>query len=208
MTETQWLLCIEPLRMLDFLRMQRNILQTKAGRRKVRLCLCAGCRRIAPQLPDVSEHAVTVCERYADGLAKKDDLKHARARCCQLYSGELDNPESQGSLAWAFTHPSLPQAIEGLGQWWARKRAPAIEGEALANTFREIIGNPFEVESAPVHYPIAVIQLARALYNRADCAFALHDALIEAGHSGLAEHFRENAHPKGCWAIDLILARQ
>jgi hypothetical protein len=207
MTETQWLLCIEPVRMLGFLRMQRSILQTKSGRRKVRLCLCAGCRRIAPQLPEVSEQALATCERYADGLAKRDDVKYARARCCQLYSGEVDNLESLGSFAYAVTHPSLPRAIEGLGQWWARKRAPAFEGGILAKTFREIIGNPYQAESSTVHYSISVIQLAKALYNRADCAFALHDALLEAGHNEVAEHFRESAHPKGCWALDLILGK-
>jgi hypothetical protein len=35
-------------------------------------------------------------------------------------------------------------------------------------------------------------------YDGQDCAFALHDALLEAGHAELAEHFREGkSHPKG-----------
>jgi hypothetical protein len=35
----------------------------------------------------------------------------------------------------------------------------------------------------------------------------LHDALLEAGHAELAEAFREPMHPKGCWALDLILGK-
>jgi hypothetical protein len=52
------------------------------------------------------------------------------------------------------------------------------------------------------------VQLAESLYAGQDCAFALHDALLEAGHAELAEHFRqEKSHPKGCWAIDVILEK-
>jgi hypothetical protein len=36
----------------------------------------------------------------------------------------------------------------------------------------------------------------------------LHDALLEAGHPELAEHFQqEQWHPKGCFALDLILGK-
>jgi len=36
----------------------------------------------------------------------------------------------------------------------------------------------------------------------------LVDALEEAGHQELAQHFRkEEWHPKGCWAIDAILGK-
>jgi hypothetical protein len=52
-----------------------------------------------------------------------------------------------------------------------------------------------------------VVRLAEALYAGADCGFALHDALLEIGYTDLAEHFREPCHPKGCWAVDLILGR-
>src|SRR5262249_9476656 len=57
-------------------------------------------------------------------------------------------------------------------------------------------------------FPITVGQLAEALYSGDDCAFALHDALLETGHTELAEHFAESEHPKGCWALDLILGKQ
>jgi len=51
-------------------------------------------------------------------------------------------------------------------------------------------------------------QLAEPLYAAQDCCFALHDALLEAGHAELAEHFRqEQWHPKGCWVMDVILGK-
>jgi hypothetical protein len=53
------------------------------------------------------------------------------------------------------------------------------------------------------------VQLAESLDNGQDCAFALHDALLEAGHAELAEHFKQETwHPKGCWCVDLILGKK
>jgi len=46
------------------------------------------------------------------------------------------------------------------------------------------------------------------VYEGADAAFALHDALLEAGHPELAEHFRaKHSHPKGCWVVDVVRGR-
>jgi hypothetical protein len=46
------------------------------------------------------------------------------------------------------------------------------------------------------------------MYSGEDCSFALRDALLEAGHPELAEHFtKEQWHPKGCWVVDTILAK-
>jgi hypothetical protein len=57
-------------------------------------------------------------------------------------------------------------------------------------------------------WPSTVVQLAESVYAGQDCAFALHDALVEAGHAELAEHFREEkSHPKGCWVVDLVLGK-
>lgn len=62
---------------------------------------------------------------------------------------------------------------------------------------------------APPSWPADVIRLAEALYHGADVAFALADALLEAGHPELAKHFRgESWHPKGCWVLDAITRRK
>jgi len=67
--------------------------------------------------------------------------------------------------------------------------------------------NPFEKHRSEV-WPATAITLAEALYAGEPCGFALHDALLEAGHLALAEHFQaEPCHPKGCWALDRILGK-
>jgi hypothetical protein len=76
----------------------------------------------------------------------------------------------------------------------------------LSELIRHIFGNPFKPYPAPRSWPSAVVQLATALYNGQDCIFALHDALLEAGHAEMAKHFKEEQqHPKGCWVVDTIL---
>jgi hypothetical protein len=52
-----------------------------------------------------------------------------------------------------------------------------------------------------------IIQFAQAASAGQDCAFDLRDALLDSGHTELAEHFRTKEHPKGCWALDLILGK-
>jgi hypothetical protein len=66
--------CADPALMLEFLR-------SKASDRKLRLFACACARNIWRFFPgERSRHVVAVSERYADGLATKDDLKVARKR--------------------------------------------------------------------------------------------------------------------------------
>ena len=83
------------------------------------------------------------------------------------------------------------------------------EQKKLSGLLRHIFGNPFRPYPAPAQWPSTVVQLADALYNGQDCSFALHDALLEAGHADLADHFRqEEWHPKGCWVVDLVLGKK
>ena len=57
-----------------------------------------------------------------------------------------------------------------------------------------------------LYWPKRIIR--QVYYAGQDCAFALHDALLEAGHAELAEHFRQETwHPKGCWVVDMILRK-
>ena len=46
------------------------------------------------------------------------------------------------------------------------------------------------------------------MYAGEDCAFALHDALLEDGKPGLARHFMTPEHPRGCKYLDLILGKR
>jgi hypothetical protein len=71
----------------------------------------------------------------------------------------------------------------------------------------EFFGQPSALP-IPAQWSTTVDLLARALYEGDDCHFALHDALSEEGYEPLAEHFVAREHPKGCWALDLILGSQ
>jgi len=72
----------------------------------------------------------------------------------------------------------------------------------------DVIGNPFRPYPVPASWPPLVVDLALQLYDGADVRLVLHDALLDAGHQELAEHFRnEEWHPKGCWAMDVMLGR-
>ena len=46
------------------------------------------------------------------------------------------------------------------------------------------------------------------LFTTARTIVILADALEEAGHFELAEHFRQETWPpKGCWVVDMILGK-
>ena len=59
----------------------------------------------------------------------------------------------------------------------------------------------------PPSWPAEVVALAEALYASVECWLPLSDAPLETGHADLAEHFRTKDHPRGCWALDLILGK-
>jgi hypothetical protein len=87
MTETEWVACTDPRKMLEFL-------WGNATARKARLFTVACCRRIWHLMRDRrSQRAVEVAERYADGqVSEKDALNHFRAlqplRAIRLSLGE------------------------------------------------------------------------------------------------------------------------
>jgi hypothetical protein len=87
---------------------------------------------------------------------------------------------------------------------WARSFPE--ERREQAALLRHLAGNPFRAFSPSSYWPADVVQLAKALAAGEDCAFALHDALVEAGHMELAGHFRrEHRQNEACWALELIL---
>lgn len=124
-------------------------------------------------------------------------------RAKQAYEA-MDLAGALQSASWALAWDATNANIEDPA-WEAAQLA---EQARQMDLLRHIAGNPFKPYPAPLSWPAAVIQLAQAVYQGADAGFALHDALLEAGHPELAEHFRhEQTHPKGCWVVDLVLGK-
>jgi hypothetical protein len=224
MTEAEWLACTVPDLMLPFI-------EEKVSDRKLRLFACACCRRIWPWMTDAaSRQAVEVAERFADGGAPPTELQNADV---DAWGAGLDPDgaalgapgaasaaaaKAAGSVpasaAWSAAHaPALAAwaattSDVGYDGWVAaRDAARQKEQMAQADLLREIIGNPFRATATSGPWSGEVVALAEACYQGTDRRVELRDALNKAGHRDLADHFRDGDHPKGCWALDLILGR-
>lgn len=188
-----------------------RVLEKGISKRKLRLFCCACLRLVWASLTDESHmHATEFAEKFADGLVDDRALEGASTRIMYHYYRPTDAEEASLNV-------TLPDRI------FDREIALATANRALrvmhamklphpdqaqCRLLRHLIGNPFHVYPRPESWPTAVVQLANALYNGQDCGFALHDALLEADHPELAEHFhKEPWHPKGCWVLDLLLGK-
>src|SRR5262245_41648816 len=79
----------------------------RAGGRRLRLCACACCRRVAHLMPDRgSVEALGVNERYADGRASRADLaaalREAEAAFDRVSAGMKNHLRSKyANATWA-----------------------------------------------------------------------------------------------------------
>jgi hypothetical protein len=206
MTEADWLACVDPDGMLEYLR-------GKASDRKLRLYACACCRRVG-HVPwdEASRKAIEMSELYADGLASKGKLAAAAKA---VRNTVLDNLHSScGGVARIAAGPEAFGAAKNTARnaAWALAKAAGnpiwmAERQEQTELLREIVGNPFRMPSLPLMWPPKVSILARAAYAGEDQREALRDALSAAGLGEWAEHFQQLAHPKGCWVLDVILGK-
>jgi hypothetical protein len=190
-----------------------------ATHRKERLLAVIICRRGLAFVPDDRCHkALVIAERYADGLVNEQERVAARqaARSAAAFYAGIRSQEGDGP--WTIARGirqtldrSGTFSLSGILSHLANGLRHALgtpgteEQQDLAGDIRHVMGNPFRPYATPTTWPATVVQLAQALYSGEHCSFALHDALIETGDADLAEHFRELGHPKGCWALDMIL---
>lgn len=201
-TEAEWLACSSPARMLS------------AGRgmsaRKLRLFACACVRRLWPLLRNErSRRLVEEAERYADGQINRQELWAVRAAAPGRDGDPAGNWAARAAVACAMA--SAREAAQSASNLIVNaQRSNITEWTQQAELVRELVGNRFRPVILTSRPSATVIQLAQSLYAGADCAFALHDALLEEAHPELAEHFEPTGkwHPRGCWAVDLILGKK
>jgi hypothetical protein len=218
-TEAAWLACADPRRLLDYLEVYHKAARTKGGRRKLRLLACACCRRLWHLAGgDKGRQGVEVAERYADGLAGKEELRIAR---------EVDEPG--WDALWSAAQYALkekPQEatdrmalhyylLHGAGTDWEGER------RVQCGLVRETFGNPFRpVAVKPAWQAPQVVALAQAAYDERELPAGhlvpgrlavLADALDDAGgtNSDILDHLRgPGPHVRGCWVIDLVLGKE
>jgi hypothetical protein len=173
MTEAEWLACIDPKPMLEFLR-------GKASDRKLRLFACACVRRVWRLLTEEpSQRAVEVTEHYADGTASEDDLWDAGSSALsatEFYdTTSMDTASScGGATAYCLTgrdQVSLGYAI--------RSASRAVELEALFGDTREdTAGVEDWAKAAKVSELAAQASLARDIFFR---PLAFHPVKLAEG---------------------------
>lgn len=215
MNEEEWLSSRDGEQMLN------TFAHDAVSERKARLYAAACCRLVWPRLGKAGRKLTEIAEDYAD-----------------VADGASEGPVPVLGqiLSWVTTLPkklrlsSLLRETERefgppLTLWLLRDMdygppffAYMAAGEAKdvgisfdqqSDLVREIFGNPFRPYPVSSSWPATVVQLAEANYRGTEAAFALHDALLEAGHPELAEHFqKKTGHPKGCWVVDLLLGKK
>lgn len=198
MTEADWA--------LHRVELYRYLLEA-ASDRKVRLFWCSWCRCYDYILgAEGANPAVEVAERFVENLATEAELRVASMRLRQQYD------RARGDVGIEEANRHYVAAIEACcptlqkGRFGGVLTAPI--DSIFASRILEIFGNPFRPYPAPASWPSVVVELAQALYDGTGDRLVLADALEEAGHQELAEHFRAGEwHPKGCWAMDLVLGK-
>jgi hypothetical protein len=229
-TEQEWDGCTDPGKMLEFLR-------GKGSERKLRLFICACCRRFWHLLVDSrSQQAVEISERFADALAGQAELASAgeEARSAGDAVARQIDPgvgfDAARAVLLACALPVSPLAAEqlagdGVALACAGPGLSAAKGERQAqpDLLRDVFGKPFR----PLHvdpawlawHGGAAVKLAQAIYeerslpegtlDRARLA-VLADVLEKAGCSDavLLSHLRgPGPHVRGCFAVDALLGR-
>jgi hypothetical protein len=229
MTENEWLRATDPQPLITFVsgirgRTQPNFLRSLFGgfggdpadRRRDRLFLCACHRRLWEFLTEAEREFVVAYEHFAVTLADEDAVTK---RWQAIWSAE------HNEMVEAWTRPVLGGVdLSYQDAWWqgeekdpgswaldlrSRLDEDAIVGEAAAQAalLRHIFGNPFRRPTPLPHVPSTLRDLAETVYHSDQAAVGpLHDALLDAGLTELADHFTDAAewHPKGCWAIDVL----
>lgn len=105
MTEAEWLACIDPLPMLQFLR-------RTASDRKVRLFAVACCRRVWPSLEhEEFRDAVRTAELFADGLVDRNEMLRAYEKARVIFGTLHGKHNGPGAALTASGFPSPPKSF-------------------------------------------------------------------------------------------------
>jgi hypothetical protein len=223
----QWLQATDPHGGLYYLcgeKVRAN--RSKAGRRKLRLFLCACARRVWDLIPGSCRRAVELGERLCEGEngAVRSAAPGARPMTGPLecrHAADAAQACAETNIRWA---ADVGAHAAAMATAWAHVRAEdgtdmrpyaaakAAEQRVQAELLREIFGNPFRpVKFHPDWRTDTAVALARQMYDARDFSSMpiLGDALQDAGCSNevVLNHCRDTSalHVRGCWVADLVL---
>lgn len=225
MDEATWLTCADPVKMLGFLK-------DRPCERRRRLFACACSRRLWPWATDErSRSAVEVAERFADRLATRKELRKAYRAAwsaadwnCQSDAGKTCAVTCVEDWAYLVGGACISQKGVEMAQASSPTRMKQLGIDNWqAGLLRELFGNPFEltfIMSAWLAWSNGlVIHLAQEAYSSRclpegtldpSLLAVLADALEEAGcgDQAILAHLRTpGPHFRGCWVLDLLLAK-
>jgi hypothetical protein len=230
MTEAEWVSCNDPKLMLGFLHDNGRV-----GERKLRLFAAACCRRIWHLLEDGrSRTAVEVVERYADGevgiaaLRAAQVPEHARvdagwaatAAWCAAEVGTSPHYKGRDCVYRYAANTAAREACNAVVGGEHPHPSRGKEEAKQAGLVRDIFGNPFHtVTIKPAWLTPTVTGLALTAYEVRGLPSGeldevrlaiLADSLEEAGcmDAAILGHLRSaGSHCRGCWAVDVLLAK-
>ena len=203
-------------------------LPNEPSNRRLGLLACATCRRVWAALDDErGQEAVLAAEQFADDLVPADHLEEAAevigkalgefaSNYARLFGGAKHRAGDAAMQAAAITtYDSLSRSdLEDVLRHAAEGAQRPNEPAAQADLIRELFGNPFQPTPFSAGWRTdAAMALARQMYEVGDFSAlpVLADALQDAGcdNADILEHCRgPGPHVRGCWVVDLVLAKE
>lgn len=216
MKEKDWLACEHPQQMLLTLQKKEN---SRKGDRPWRLLACAAARDVWAKLSQPCQKAVECAERFADGLANRQELQAADEKIMQRGLSCAGFAAARWA-AWAppRSHGRTQFQAVKLCLEWSIKLAPPGESKRQVALIHDVFGNPFQSATFETEWVTPnVVKLARSAYEKRllpsgdldpQRLAALATALEKSGCSepAILEHLRNGKpHVRGCWVLDLVL---
>ena len=238
MTETEWLACTDPGTMLEFVKgnpsdRQLRLIAVACCRRIMHLLPEERNRHaveVAERYADGAASNDELAQAYADARRIADECDPVRL--AQYQTAEWDAPaayQADGlhyaastcaraaypkSLAYAAAIEAAGNYSLAVAMFLRQPERHAAEEARMADLLRDILGDPFRsVSLQPAWQTPNALALAQGIYEgRAfDRLPILADALEEAGcmDADMLSHCRQGgSHVRGCWVLDLILAKR
>ncbi|WP_238602965.1 hypothetical protein [Fimbriiglobus ruber] len=214
MTGEEWLACVDPSAVLEFLK-------GKTSDRKMRLLAVACCRQVWHLLTDIRNRtAVEMAEVYAEGGITDERLLTYHDKAYWLYES-LRGDEQSAALAsrdsaWCFVEKSLApgSAFFATNNCLLHLAEIPRQSSVCLNLLQDVFRNPFRpITLNPFWQTSTVLSLAQGIYE--DRAFdrmpILSDALQDTGcdNEDILTHCRGSGpHVRGCWVVDLVLGKE